>query len=172
VWELLKLYESQVKYNQIDLEVLMRSPILLVLLLMFTLMVSACGSNATSTAPAESTEPPAVEDQASLIVALETAGATVEVGDSVEQAFFSPVGQIIKVNGTDIQVFDYESAEAMESEASQVAPDGGSIGTSMVTWMDTPHFYKAGRIIVLYVGSDETILGLLEQVLDPQFAGQ
>ena len=150
----------------------MRSHILLVLLLMSTLIVGACGSNATATPIAESSEPSAVEDQASLIAALETAGATVEVGDSVEQAFFSPVGQIIKVNGADVQVFEYESAEAIESEASQVAPDGGSIGTSMVTWMDTPHFYKAGRIIVLYVGSDETIIDVLENAIGSQFAGR
>jgi len=150
----------------------MRSHFLLVLLLMSTLIVSACGSIGTSTPTAESIGPPAVEDQASLIVALETAGATVEAGDSVEQAFFSAVGQIIKVNGANVQVFEYESAETMESEASQVAPDGGSIGTSMVTWMDTPHFYKAGRIIVLYIGSDTTILSLLEDILGSQFAGR
>ena len=150
----------------------MRNHILLVLLLMCALLASACGSNATSTPPAESTKTATVADQASLIAALEAAGATVEVGDLVEQAFFSPVGQIIKVKGADVQVFEYESAAAMESEASQVASDGGSIGTSMVTWMDTPHFYKVGRIMVLYVGSDSTILSLLEDVLGSQFAGQ
>lgn len=76
------------------------------------------------------------------------------------------------MNGADVQVFEYENEEAMESEASQVAPDGGSIGTTMVTWVETPHFYKAGRIIVLYVGSDESVLDLLEQVLGQQFAGR
>lgn len=150
----------------------MKIHILSILLLMFTLIVSACGSNATSTPPAASTEPLAVEEQASLVAALEAAGAAVEPGETVMQAFFSPEGTIFKVNGADVQVFEYESAEAMENEASQVAPDGGSIGTTMVTWVDIPHFYKAGRIIVLYVGSDETVLGLLEQVLGPQFAGR
>jgi len=119
-----------------------------------------------------SPEPLAVEDQASLIAALQTAGATVEVGDAISQEFFSPEGNIIKVNGADVQVFEYESADAMENESSQVAPDGGSIGTSMVSWMDTPHFYKTGRIIALYVGSDQTSLDLLEMVIGPQFAGQ
>jgi hypothetical protein len=42
----------------------------------------------------------------------------------------------------------------------------------MMMWMDTPHFYKAGRIIALYIGSDKTIVGLLERVLGPQFAGK
>ena len=150
----------------------MKFHILPVLLLVFGVTVSGCGEGVTTiptTAPPESL---AVEDQASLIAALQAAGATVEVGDSISQAFFSPEGDIINVNGADVQVFEYESVEAMENEASQVAPDGGSIGTSMVTWVDTPHFYKAGRIIVLYVGSDETILSFLEKVLGPQFAGR
>ena len=158
----------------------MKCRILSVLLLVFALMMSGCGNASTPVSPTaptepaitEPTEPVIVEDQASLVAALQASGATVESGEPVSQAFFSPEGSIIKVNGADVQVFEYESVEAMESEASQVAPDGGSIGTSMVTWMDTPHFYKAGRIIVLYVGSDESVLGLLENVLGPQFAGR
>ena len=150
----------------------MKYPILSVLLLVFTLIASGCGSAPNASAANASPEALMVEDQASLIAALEVAGATVEVGEPISQVFFSREGSILKVNGADVQVFEYESAEAMESEASQVAPDGGSIGTSMVTWMDTPHFYKAGRIIVLYVGSDEMVLDLLEKEMGPQFAGR
>jgi len=112
-----------------------------------------------------------VQDEASFVKVLQEAGATVETGDSITQEFFSPEGHTVKVNGADLQVFEYESAEAMEKDASQVAPDGGSIGTSMVNWIDTPHFYKVGRVIVLYVGSDQTVLGLLNKVMGPQFAG-
>ncbi len=144
----------------------MKSHILPVLLVIWALMVSGCAKVATPT------EPPALENTASLIIALEAAGATVETGEPVSQVFFRPEGSIIKVNGADVQVFEYESAEAMESEASQVAPDGGSIGTTMVTWVDTPHFYKASRILALYIGSDETVLGLLQQVMGTQFAGR
>jgi len=150
----------------------MKSRALPVLLLMFGLIVVGCGNGVTAAPTIASTESPVVEDQATLIAALKAAGATVEVGDSSTQDFFLPEGHIIKVNGADVQVFEYESAEAMENEASQVAPDGGSIGTSMVSWMDAPHFYKTGRIIALYVGGDQTILDLLNMVLGAQFAGQ
>ena len=159
----------------------MKYPILFVLLSMLAVTVAGGGSAPTasaakpspeSTAEEPAAEPAIVEDQASLVAALEAASATVELGDSVEQAFFRPVGQIIKVNGADVQVFEYESPEAMENEASQVAPDGGSIGTNMVMWMDTPHFYKAGRIIALYIGSDQVILSLRENALGSQFAGR
>ena len=135
--------------------------------LFLALIAVACGSQAVTEA-----SPGAVEDQASLIERLRAAGATVEVGDPVEQIFFTVEGQIIKVNGADVQVFEYESADTMQADAAQVAPDGGSIGTSMVTWIATPHFYQAGRILVLYVGDDPAILELLEGALGPQFAGR
>ncbi len=139
---------------------------LLNILGVFALLISACAGQA-STPKNQS-----VEDSASLVSALQTAGAKIEVGESVEQVFFTVTGQIIKVNDTDVQVFEYETAEAMESDAAQVAPDGGSIGTSMVAWVATPHFYKAGRILVLYIGDDQTVLELLEGALGPQFAGR
>ena len=142
---------------------------LLVLLLAFGFSISACSQSESSVSP---TDVLAVEDQTSLLAALQDAGATAEVVDSVDQIFFSPQGSIITVNGADVQVFEYESTEAMETESAQVSPDGGSIGTSMVTWVDMPHFYKTGRIIVLYVGSDAATLNLLEKVIGPQFAGR
>src|SRR6266498_2840736 len=140
-----------------------------IFLLILVSVISSCGTSAT---PGPSSAPVTIQDQASLINALQAVGATVETGDSITQEFFTPEGQTVKVNGADLQVFEYESAEAMEKEASQVAPDGGSIGTSMVTWIDTPHFYKAGRIIVLYLGNDKPLLDLLNKVIGPQFAGQ
>ena len=93
--------------------------------------------------------PAPVEDHASLIESLRAAGATVEPGNPVDQIFFAATGQIINVSGEDVRVFEYESIEARQTDAALVAPDGGSIGTSMVTWIDTPHFYKTGRILAL-----------------------
>lgn len=149
----------------------MKRSILSVLLLTFGVLLSACGNAPAASASNPSPEPATVEDQASLVAALEAAGATIASGDPISQPFFSVEGNIIKVNGADVQVFEYENAEEMELESSQIAPDGSSNATTMITWMDTPHFYKSGRIIALYVGSDETILSLLEKVIGPQFAG-
>ncbi|SRR6266498_60210 len=148
----------------------MKLRILSIVFLVLALAMSSCGTSATPSPPSEPHT--TVQDQAGLLSFLQAAGATVETGDSITQEFFTPEGQTLKVNGADLQVFEYESAEAMEKEASQVAPDGGSIGTSMVDWIDTPHFYKAGRIIALYVGSDQTVLDLLNKALGTQFAGR
>lgn len=149
---------------------------LLTSMLMFAILFAACAPQAQATdvpdaGPTTSHGGP-VEDYVSLVDALRASNATVEPGDSVEQAFFSVTGQIIKVNGADAQVFEYESKEAMEAEAALVAPDGGSVGTSMMMWMATPHFFKSGRALVLYVGDDAATLDLLKSVLGEQFAGR
>lgn len=154
-----------------------RNILLVTALLMVAMLFTACAPQAQVATDVPDAGPTAshggpVEDYASLVEALRAAGATVEPADTVEQAFFSVTGQIIKVNGADMQVFEYEAAEAMEADASQVAPDGGSVGTSMVTWMATPHFFKSGRALVLYVGDDAAALELLASVLGEQFAGR
>ncbi|HMB22544.1 MAG TPA: hypothetical protein VKP08_06945, partial [Anaerolineales bacterium] len=108
----------------------MKHGVVLMLVWVLAVGLSAC----TNSAPTGiSSPPPAVEDQASLVSALQAVGATVEMGNPITQDFFSVEGQAVKVNGADLQIFEYENAAAMEEAASQVAPDGGSIGTSMVT---------------------------------------
>lgn len=144
------------------------------LVLVAMLFFAACAPTGTTEPanPPASSHGGAVDDQVSLLDALRAAGAEVEIGDAVEQPFFSVKGQIVKVNGADVQVFEYESAEAMEADAGQVASDGGSIGTSMVTWVEAPHFFKTGRLLVLYVGEDAATIKLLEGALGVQFAGR
>ena len=153
-----------------------RNIFLVASLLMVAMLFAACAPKSQATkipdaGPTTSHGGP-VEDYVSLVDALRAAGATVEPADTVEQAFFSVTGQIIKVNGADVQAFEYESAEAMEADASQAAPDGGSVGTSMVIWVEAPHFFKLGRVLVLYVGDDTAVFDLLKSVLGEQFAGR
>lgn len=104
--------------------------------------------------------------------ALREKGVEPEMGDAVEQVFLSVIGNFVTFDGESIQVFEYDSAETMESDALLVSPDGGAIGTSMVAWVATPHFYKKGRILVLYVGDNAQTLELLESILGTQFAGR
>ncbi len=148
----------------------MKRKILSLMPLLMVILLVACAPQPQS----EDVAPQggATEDRASLMDALRAAGAEVESGDPVEQAFFAVTGQIIKVDGADVQVFEYESAEAMEADAAQVSADGGSVGTSMITWVATPHFFKSGRLLVLYIGDNAAILDLLKGVLGEQFAGR
>lgn len=134
----------------------------LLVLLVAALVVGACGGQPAA-AQGYGTE--------EFLTELREKGVEPEKGDSVEQAFFSVIGTSVNVNGESVQVFEYDSAETMESDAVLVDASGSPIGTTMVAWMATPHFYKKGRVLVLYVGDNAGTLEVLEGVLGTQFAG-
>ncbi len=138
----------------------------LILLLGFLLVACSPTVAARDTAPAADVAP---DD--SVAAKLREAGATVEAADGISQPFFSAPGQILRVNSQEVQVFTYEDAASAEAEAAQVAPGGSSVGTTMLSWMATPHFYRSQNTIALYVGDDEATLAALEAVFGPQFAG-
>ncbi len=142
----------------------------LVSLLLLAGLFAGCGNQSTPVVPTVSHGGP-IEDYVSLIDALRAAGAIVEPSGAVEQPFFSVKGQVIRVNGADVQVFEYADEAAARSDAEKVGPDGYEIGTAIVDWIAPPHFYRKGWIIVLYVGGDAAIKQALEVVLGAQFAG-
>lgn len=107
-----------------------------------------------------------------LMARLRTAGATVAPGESVEQPFLAVPGRFLNINGTDVQVFEYASTNAARGDVARVAPDGCAVGNTIhINWIAPPHFYKQGRLIVIYIGSDTSILSVLSTALGPQFAG-
>lgn len=113
-----------------------------------------------------------VVDLETLLAALESEGLELSIGENISQPFFSVDAQLFVPGDGSIQVFEYPDEAAMHAEADQVAEDGSSIGTSMPFWVATPHFYKAGRVLVLFVGEDAQVLAALEAVLGEQFAGR
>jgi hypothetical protein len=153
----------------------MKNKIVSILFLLIVSMICmACAPQATDipATPSPSVQGDPTEGQASLMNDLRSAGMDVEMGNTVEQPFFAVNGRIIKVNDADVQIFEYQSAKALEADAAQVTADGGSVGTSMISWMATPHFFKSGHILVLYVGDNPTVLEALKSILGEQFAGR
>jgi hypothetical protein len=147
-----------------------RTPLIL-LILFLGLAIGACrslGSDQDTTPTTPDFSPMSYDN---LVSALENAGATVEPKGEVEQPFFEVAGQIIQVNGADVQVFEFPDANASQEAAASIAPNGSSVGTTMVGWIATPHFYKTDNLIVLYLGDDPAIMKLLNASLGPQFAG-
>lgn len=112
------------------------------------------------------------EDYKSLIKKLRAGGAAVKPGERVSQPFFSVAGRVLNVKGEQIQVFEYAKAETAGKESGQVSTDGSPVGTTMVNWIAPPHFYKSGRLIVLYIGENSNVIKALEKALGRQFAGK
>ena len=113
-----------------------------------------------------------VTDYLSLLENLRAAKVKVEEGEEVSQPFFSVKGRIIRLNGEDVQVFQFANTEAANVQAAAVSSTGSKIGTSSMSWLAPPHFYKREKLIVLYVGNSGNVIEALKSVLGQQFAGQ
>ena len=85
--------------------------------------------------------------------------------EQIEQPFFDATGQIIQVNGADVQAFEFVDESARNTASDQVSPDGSSTGTTMITWVDQPNFWAKGQVIVIYVGKDAAPIDLLSSVI-------
>lgn len=120
----------------------------------------------------ESGEEATVESYDALLDALKAEGLAAESSDEeVEQPFFSVKARVIAVGDEQVQVLEYPDEATAQTEADAISPDGSSIGTSMVTWIGTPHFYRSGKLLVLYVGDNADLLAALEAILGAQIAG-
>ena len=142
-------------------------------LLLLAVGPASWGGNFSAVKQAQGQSPASpVTDRASLITKLRAAGTNVEVVGEVDQPFLSVTGTMIKLQGEDVQVFQYPSAAEMEAQAALISRDGTAVGTRKIHWIGSPHFFKQGRVLVLYVGSDKKVEEALEAVLGRQFAGQ
>ena len=110
-------------------------------------------------------------DLNSLIDSLEDAGAVVQPAGDISQPFLAVSGRVIEVDNADVQVFEYPDTTAANADADMVSADGSSVGSTMISWVATPHFYKSGKLIVLYVGDNQAMISTLREVLGSQFAG-
>ncbi len=106
----------------------------------------------------------------SLIETLQQEGLTVEKAGEIDQPFFSVKGQILQVNGGTLQVFEYEDLATTMREAATVSPNATSVGNTQVAWVDTPHFYHNGKMIIIYLGNDEELKQTFEKTIGYTFA--
>ena len=119
-------------------------------------------------------------DTASVVNSLRAAGATVteQPADTGDFVFHGSKHHLL-VNGQNVWVYEYATPALAELDASHISPDGSTVHTGIgpfgaalnVDWVAAPHFYKVGRVIVEYFGSDAETLRLLRQVCGSPFAG-
>lgn len=110
-------------------------------------------------------------DYVSLIDALEKDGINANVVEILDDSSFSVPTLVVKINGEMIQVYEFSSGVDAQNASELVSNDGTQIGSSIIRWMDEPHFYSKGKLIVQYIGHTPEILSLLESQLGKQFAG-
>ncbi len=134
--------------------------------------LTACSQQASSSP---------VMDYKLLVKKLQAAGTPVAYAGNVSQSFMNAQGQLITIHGEQVEVYEYATADDADKQASTISSDGSTFTTkslfglntsaTTVDWVKPPHFYKQGRLIVLYVGTNNAIMQLLSHVLSKQFAG-
>lgn len=114
-------------------------------------------------------------DVPQLVEALRAQGARVEPIGRADLAFLAVEGQMYELEGERIQVYAYPAAAAAAADAARFSPDGAQISTDagalLVNWVATPNLYRAGRLLVIYLGDHEGTLRHLERVVGRRFAG-
>ena len=125
--------------------------------------------------------PKIITDYSSFLDYLHDSGASIrDEGETGRGLFYNAEYRIVEVDGISIQVYEFTSAKDMEADASGVSPCGtqitrdsgdGKTSSIFVNWIGLPHFYKAGRIMVIYIGDNCSMISLLENAFGKQFAG-
>lgn len=162
------MHERLISTKERWLEMLKKTFFLFVLLLLAAGCSPQSQTGQNDQSPSSTSAPVTeVRDADDFVRLLRDTGATVELSESIEQPFFSVPGQIIAVNGHDVQVFVFESENARQVESGKISKDGSSIGTSMVSWVQPPHFWANGNAIILYVGTNQEVVDLINQVIGP-----
>jgi len=141
--------------------------ILLVAVAALSIIAVACsGGGSGDIEPAES--------YTSLSAALEAGG--MKIGGQIDNnplfaRLFSVQGIEMTASGQEILAFEFESIEVAEEQAALVSEDGYGIGLKYVNWVDEPKFFKNGKMIVIYDGTQSLVIDTLVAAMGDIFAG-
>ncbi|MEW6567791.1 MAG: hypothetical protein AB1449_06420 [Chloroflexota bacterium] len=102
---------------------------------------------------------------------LRAAGAELAPTELLAYSGFDSPGTVLQVNQALVQVYQFESVEARQRVSDQIAPDGLSVGGRPLTWGGHPNLWAAGRLIVVYEGSDGGTILLLSGLLGDPLTG-
>jgi len=139
------------------------------LMVLVTLASAACSAqNPVVPAAASSAQAGSIS---SIAAALRSEGVELKEVETLEQPFFSVPAHVFTANGEDLQLYEFASAADAERAAANVDPRGSTIGTTKMSWLAAPHFYRTDRIIAIHLGDSAATRSALERVLGKPFAG-
>lgn len=121
-------------------------------------------------APPPAVGGPAYPGYAALLLALSKAGATAAAGAPNPAGMLSVQGLMMTVNGQQIEVFEYPDEASAAADGATIKDGGYTVNGQALSFADAPHWYRSGKLIVLYVGQDAGVMALLEGALGQPMA--
>ena len=108
-----------------------------------------------------------------LVNALRAKGLEVSVrGETSPQrnGYFSVPSRDVMAGEALLKAFEYGTASKADADAALVNHEGQPNPRAAIDWISGPHFFKQGRLIVLYVGCAEQVLTTLADLMGPLMA--
>lgn len=97
-----------------------------------------------------------------LVAALQNKGANTVVTGDIAQPFFTITnGQILRVNGEDVQVFEFNDVSSRTAAAAKIPAEISRLDSVSAVSQQQAHFWSQGRLIVVYLGNDTNTVQLL-----------
>lgn len=89
----------------------------------------------------------------------------VQTDQTVLHPFFRVPGQVVQVNGQDVQVFVYPDPTARKSDTARISADGTLIAGEVVNWPVKPKFASTGNVLTVLLSPDSRIAGRIERAI-------
>ena len=122
----------------------------------------------------EEIKPEEVMTYASFLSLLNEDGLSFEEenGASREKSILSVVSNVLRFDkGQFIEVFEYTSSQEMEEDSKHIDDNGSAVKGAEIDWAYAPHWFKKDRVLILFIGKDESILAVLNKSVGDEFAG-
>ncbi len=114
------------------------------------------------------TYPPEMKNLMALETSLENSGIDVQRGGEVPADIFGMEGQILIIDESEIEVFEFTSKGEREIVSSNVTVEGMVVDGATITWDTKPAIWGSGSLIVVYRGYDGGVFLLLSGLMgDP-----
>ncbi len=117
---------------------------------------------------------PVATDTESLSTSLSSAGLKVSAPSAlgkIDAGLFSASGSKLVASSEELLAYEFATEDDAQAAASTVSPDGMGIGSKYINWTKTPHYFRSGRLIVIYDGKQSLIVDTLTKAMGPMFAG-
>ncbi len=82
----------------------------------------------------------------------------------------------VLINGEQAEVYEFASTSDADAAAQTVSSDGTTITSGdtppiAIDFLNRPHYFQQGNVIVVYTGGDSEVIELLRDALGEEFAG-
>jgi hypothetical protein len=96
-----------------------------------------------------------------------------DVSPFTSRAGAAPMSYSTVVDGTELLLYDFGVPEVASRAARMISTDGYSVAHQPHDWTAQPHFWRMGRVILLYQGGSAEFVQLLtEEIADPIAGGE